>query len=55
MLSSDTLTNGPITWRALDIAWLCLARADSNHQPIKSMVLRPKSDVRRYRKAVTSV
>ena len=58
MLSSDTLPNGPLTWRALDIAWLPLARADSNNQPIKSMVLRPKSDVLRKkldRKAVTSV
>jgi hypothetical protein len=64
MLSSDTLTNGPLTWGALDIAWLPLGRADSNHQPIKSMVLRQKSDVLRTksdvlrtksdRKAVTS-
>jgi hypothetical protein len=58
MLSLEALTNGPLTWGALDIAWLPLARADSNHQPIKSMVLRPKSDVLRKildRKAVTSV
>ena len=58
MLSLEALTNGPLTWRALDIAWLPLARADSNIQPIKSMVWRPESDVLRNksdRKAVTSV
>ena len=47
MLSLEALTNGPLTWPELDIVWLPLARADSNHQPIKSMVLRPKSDVLR--------
>jgi hypothetical protein len=48
MLSSDTLTNGPITWRALDIAWHVQIQIISQS---KSMILRHLSD----RKAVTSV